>query len=159
MKLMKHNYIKLQAIKVSVLFLALNLAACHSVPSSALNPFEKPPSPVALLGQPNDHALLGQGNKEDSARQALEAMATYQRAHAPGPANPVIQPAVVRLMWIPDHLNRNGDMVPAHYYYLRVLQDRWAVTDAFELEGQLHGPRGSAPSNIPFVYESSRSRR
>ena len=84
--------------------------------------------------------------------RAFEAMAKYRKAHTPEPAMPVIKPAVVRLMWIPDHLNRNGDLVPAHYYYLKVLSDSFAVSDAFELEEQLNGPRGSNSGNIPFVY-------
>ena len=132
--------------------LMLSLCSCTML-SNQLNPFYESPSPVALLGDKNDHALNEGGQKVDSARQALEAMSTYQRAAAPQPVNPVMQPAVVRLMWVPDHLNRNGDLVPAHYYYLKVLEDRWAVSDAFELEQQLNGPRGAggASSNVPFV--------
>ena len=46
-------------------------------------------------------------------------------------------------MWIPDHLNGHGDLVPAHYYFLRVLPERWAVTDAYEVEQILsNGPGG-----------------
>ncbi|MBX7144677.1 MAG: hypothetical protein K1X79_09525 [Oligoflexia bacterium] len=127
------------------------LSGCGSM-GNVLNPFYDPPAPQALLGEMNDHALNGGSNNEDSARSALEAMASYRRAQEPQPVDPVMQPAVVRLMWIPDHLNRNGDLVPAHYYYLKVLNDRWAVTDAFELEGQL-SPRGGAgsSSNVPFI--------
>ena len=101
-----------------------------------------------MLGERSDAALNedGEGGKGSKARAALEAMATYQRANAPQPVNPVIQPAVVRLMWIPDHLNSHGDLVPAHYYYLKVKQDSWAVTDAFELESQLGASTGNASS-------------
>lgn len=130
------------------------LCSCNTV-SNAMNPFYETPPPVALLGEMNDHALNGGSNNEDGARKALEQMASYKSALPPQPVNPVIQPAVVRLMWIPDHLNKNGDLVPAHYYYLKVLKDRWAVTDAFELEGQLSpnsGGSSSSPSNgLPFV--------
>jgi hypothetical protein len=45
-------------------------------------------------------------------------------------------------MWVPDHLNRHGDLVAAHYYYLRVMNDRWAVQDAFELEAQINNNSG-----------------
>lgn len=131
----------------------LTLTGCTTT-SQILNPFYETPSDVALQGEPNDHALNGSKNKEDTARKALEAMATYERAHTPEPAAPVIKPAVVRLMWVPDHLNNSGDLVPAHYYYLKVKKEDWAVKDAFELESQLQGPRGA--SNIPFVYESGR---
>lgn len=127
-----------------------SLSACSSA-GNMLNPFYEPPEPVALLGERNDHALGGGGTNENSARQALDAMASYRRAQDPQPTNPVVQPAVVRLMWIPDHLNKSGDLVPAHYYYLKVLKDRWAVTDAFELEAQLNGPGGSS-SNLPYVF-------
>lgn len=135
--------------KVSAVVTLTTLTACSSA-SNVLNPFYEPPAPVALLGEKNDHALNAGGTNQQSARAALDAMATYRRAQDPEPTNPVIQPAVVRLMWIPDHLNKSGDLVPAHYYYLKVLKDRWAVTDAFELEAQLNGP-GGATSNLPFV--------
>jgi len=141
------NFIPTRAI---VAVLALSLSAC-SAATNVLNPFYEPPAPVALLGEKNDHALNQGGTNQESARAALNAMATYQRARDPEPTNPVMQPAVVRLMWIPDHLNKSGDLVPAHYYYLKVLRDRWAVTDAFELESQLNGPSG-ASSNLPFVF-------
>jgi hypothetical protein len=119
--------------------------------SNVLNPFYETPSEVAYFGDKNDAALNdSSGGKAGRARAALEAMASYQRAQSPQPNNPVIQPAVVRLMWIPDHLNSHGDLVPAHYYYLKVLKDRWAVTDAFELEAQLGG--GDAASGLGFVH-------
>ena len=119
-----------------------------------LNPFQEEPSPIAYLGSRDDSALNTSKENEDSAREALEAMASYRRAQRPQPVDPAIQPAVVRLMWIPDHLNKSGDLVPAHYYYLKVLNDRWAVQDAFELESQL-GP-DKDQSNMPFVYSDDR---
>jgi hypothetical protein len=131
--------------------LALN--ACTAT-SNALNPLYESPSERARLGERNDNALNGTQTKVDTARQALEAMSTYQRAALPKPQNPVMDPAVVRLMWVPDRLNKNGDLIPAHYYYLKVLSERWAVNDAFELEAQLNGPRGGTgtpTSNIPYV--------
>lgn len=131
-----------------VLAAAVSATGCAST-GNLLNPFYETPPPEAYLGEKNDHALNEGGGKVDTARQALESMATYQRANAPQPTNPVIQPAVVRLMWVPDHLNKSGDLVPAHYYYLKVLKDRWAVTDAFELEGQL-GPTKSSAS-LPYT--------
>lgn len=134
---------------VAALSLAIFATGCSSV-GNALNPFYESPKPVALLGEPNDHALEEGDGKSERARQAMETMASYQRAHDPQPNNPVIQPAVVRLMWVPDHLNKHGDLVPSHYYYLKVLKDRWAVTDAFELEAQLK-TGGSGDSSVPFV--------
>ena len=112
---------------------------------------------MALLGEKNDNALSGAGTtgKAENARTALEQMGGYQRAHDPQPVNPVMTPAVVRLMWIPDHVNKSGDLVPAHYYYLRVKRDDWGAQDAFELEAQLGGPGGAA-SSFPFVLENSR---
>lgn len=137
----------------------LGLCACSTV-SNAMNPYYEPPPPEALLGERNDHALSGNREKSETARQALDAMASYQRAHSPSPNRPVMQPAVVRLMWIPDRLNKNGDLVPAHYYYLKVLDERFAVSDAFELEQQLNGPRGAAGaiSNYPYVHAEEKPR-
>lgn len=134
---------------LSSLLVILMLSGCSSV-GKVLNPFHEDPPPIAYLGEPNDHALNGQKEKLDTARAALDATASYQRAHLPQPVNPVMQPAVVRLMWVPDHLNKNGDLVPAHYYYLKVLNERWAVSDAFELEEQLGTSNDGAA--VPFVY-------
>lgn len=147
------NRSKIRFILGSLLLLAAG--GCSAL-TPVLNPFYEVPGPIAMQGELNDNALRGDQGKVDTARQALQAMSNYQRAALPQPVNPVINPAVVRVMWVPDHLNRNGDLIPAHYYYLKVLSDRWAVTDAFELEGQLKGPRGAGAdvSSIPFVYES-----
>ena len=144
---------KVKIILTSILMLALG--GCSAL-SPLFNPFYEIPEPIAMQGELNDSALRGDTEKVDTARQALQAMSSYQRAASPQPVNPVINPAVVRVMWVPDHLNKNGDLIPAHYYYLKVLSDRWAVTDAFELEGQLQGPKGmpSDVSSVPFVYES-----
>ena len=141
-------------MKKAALASLVALAACTTA-SQVLNPFYEPPSKQALLGEANDHALNGATAKGESARQALEAMSTYQRAHAPQPVNPVLEPAMVRLMWVPDHLNKAGDLVPAHFYYLKVKSDQWAVSDAFDREFQLT-PEGDK-SNIPFVYDGDRS--
>jgi hypothetical protein len=127
------------------------LSGCSTL-GNVLNPFYDSPSEVAYFGEKNDSALNegASGGKGQRARQALEAMGSYQRALAPQPTNPVMQPAVVRLMWVPDHLNSHGDLVPAHYYYLKVKKESWAVTDAFELEGQLNASTGNA-SAIGYV--------
>jgi len=136
---------------LAILSIALVVTGCGSI-GRVLNPFYETPSPVAYLGEKNDAALLGEGGsgKGAKARAALEAMGTYQRALAPQPTNPVMQPAVVRLMWVPDHLNSHGDLVPAHYYYLKVKKEQWAVSDAFELEAQLGSSTGNA-SAIGYV--------
>lgn len=143
----------LSFIKRIILMLIVSsfISGC-ALSSRILNPFYTSPPPEATLGEKNDRALNEGGGKSENARAALENMSSYQRQHTPQPYNPVIQPAVVRLMWIPDHLNKNGDLVPAHYYYLRVLKDRWAVQDAFDLESQLNtnGSSGNA-SAIPFA--------
>lgn len=129
---------------------AVGLSGCSSL-GNIFNPFYEAPSEVAYLGHKNDAALNDDGGgKAGRAREALEVMGNYQRALAPQPVNPVLNPAVVRLMWVPDHLNSHGDLVPAHYYYLKVKKDSWAVTDAFELESQLNGTTGGG-SSIGFV--------
>jgi hypothetical protein len=146
-----NGMIRIGSKVVMVLSVAL-LTGCART-SEVLNPFYEAPSPVALQGEMTDRALTGGTSKVETARKAFEEMREYRAAHLPEPTYPVLQPAVVRVMWIPDHLNKNGDMVPAHYYYLKVLRDRWAVQDAFELEQQLQGPSGAASGNIPYVLE------
>ena len=135
------------------LLLIAALCSCNTM-SKVLNPFQETPGPEAYLGEKNDKALAEDQGKAEKAREALESMSTYQRTNMPQPYNPVVQPAVVRLMWVPDHLNKFGDLVPSHYYYLKVKADDWAVQDAFELEGQLHKKTpGAVDSSIPFSYD------
>lgn len=134
-------------------FSTLALTSCGTV-GNALNPFQEAPPPEALLGTPNDHALRDNGNKDEKARASLEAVSQYPRAHQPQPVNPVVQPSVVRLMWVPDHLNKNGDLVPAHFYYLKVLEDRWAVTDVFEQQQQIGDASNAAPT-IPYTSKGN----
>jgi hypothetical protein len=40
--------------------------------------------------------------------------------------------------------------VPAHYYYLKVKKEQWAVSDAFEMEAQLGSSTGNSAS-VGFV--------
>ena len=129
------------------------LTGCSAI-NNVLNPFYEPTKPNALLGERTDAALNGDVTQSSNARQALEALSTYQRAQLPSPNKPVMMPAIVRLVWVPDRLNKFGDLVPAHYYYLKVLPDRPAVTDAFEIEAQLNGPGGKSASSsgLPYVY-------
>lgn len=127
------------------------LSGCGQL-ANTLNPFYDSPPASAYLGERTDRGLTEATDKGEGARKALDAMASYRRAQAPEPTYPVVQPAVVRLMWIPDHLNATGDLIPAHYAYVKVLGDRWAVQDAFEAESQLGGK--SSTSTMPFVYSS-----
>lgn len=117
------------------------------------------------LGVRSSDALVGgsAGKKSEEARHALEAMGSYRQAQAPQPYYPVVRPAEIRLMWIPDHLNRLGDLVPAHYYYLRVTEDRFELQDAFDIEEQPY-KRGTAgrgagegiETSTPWQYKDSK---
>lgn len=139
----------MKATKILLLTALVSLLSGCAAMGRVLNPFYPTPSEVAYMGQKNDAALNDSGSgKADRARAALEAMASYQRAQAPQPTNPVMMPAVVRLMWVPDHLNSHGDLVPAHYYYLKVKKEQWAVSDAFELEAQLNTGGGAAATGF-----------
>jgi len=151
-----------QTLCLSVL---ISLSACRSAVFSGLNPFQASGGDQEL-GKRTLEPLLGEGssggqNGAQQARTALQQMATYRAAQPAQPGYPVVQPAEVRLMWIPDHLNKSGDLVPAHYYYLKVLNDRWAVQDAFELESQLTSGGGKAGSGgaTPWVYGDVQKRR
>ncbi len=145
--------ITLRTLKYSALVgVMLSVSGCGLF-QRALNPFYEEPSPNAYLGERSDKALNEGEEKIASARAALDSAATYDRAHLPQPSNPVVKPSVVRLMWVPDHLNKSGDLVPAHYYYLKVKSDEWALSDAFELEGQLSRSNGGETSAVPYVLE------
>ena len=134
---------------LNILFILALASSC-----SVVGPLADEASPFTdgnatkVLGKRDLSALQSSGasGPVSSSRHALEVMGSYRRAQAPEPAYPVVKPAEVRLMWIPDHLNKHGDLVTSHYYYLRVLNDRWAVQDAFELEGQLKGSSSNASS-------------
>lgn len=141
----------IQTAKGSAVLVALLAATGCASTANFLNPFYESPPPIAFAGEANDHALNegGSEGKAALAREGLDQIGRYPQAHAPQPVNPVVQPAVIRLMWVPDHLNANGDLVPAHYYYLKVLDDRWAVTDVFEQQ-EMVGSKSSAGSALPF---------
>lgn len=142
--------------KVATVLVVLGLigvTGCASRAADSLNPFSE--APDQELGVRDNSAILEDGGRarlDERARHALEVMGSRERTQAPQPYNPVVRPAEVRLMWVPDHLNRSGDLVPAHYYYLRVLPDRWAVQDSFELEQQLNvGDNGKGGTATPWV--------
>lgn len=120
-------------------WLGLSTQGCYTAASGIADQLNPYADPYEELGQRDTQAISGggAGKKAIQARHALEVMGAYRRTQAPQPVYPVVQPAEVRLMWVPDHLNRFGDLVPAHYYYLRVLNDRWAVQDAYDIEKQL----------------------
>ncbi|MCS6893078.1 MAG: hypothetical protein NZO16_00680 [Deltaproteobacteria bacterium] len=132
------------------------LFGCSTV-SNAINPYYKSPPAEAYKGVKNDHALTGGGqSREEAALRAIKSSSAQSGlSTSPAPYKPVIQPAVVRLVWIPDRLNRNGDLIPAHYYYLRILNDRFAIEDAFEVNAMLDSTTKSYGSGgIPFIYKS-----
>ena len=149
-KVFKVNMFRVNQV---LLLSALAVSTGCATVGNVLNPFYEAPTETALKGERNDHAISGGGSSAGAkAREALESMSHYQRAHDPQPVNPVIQPAVVRLMWIPDHLSAHGDLVPAHYYYVKVKDDQWALSDAFDLDNQLKGSTRGQASNLPYVY-------
>ena len=150
MRVLKTRFI-VKGSLLGLLTAALISAIGCSQNGGSMSPYAE--NEVSGLGQRDNKAILDDsgGAESDHARHALEVMGSYRRAQAPQPYYPVVQPAEVRLMWVPDHINRAGDLVPAHYYYLKVQGDRWAVQDAFELSEQLDA--GSASSATPFIYK------
>lgn len=131
--------------------MSIGLCSCGATTSKSLNPFYEPPAPEALLGDANDHALNETGNKAERARAALEAQSTYDQAALPAPYRPVRRAPVVRLMWVPDHLNKHGDFVQAHYFYVNVKESEWNLRDAFEINETLEKSNGNgSTSNVPF---------
>ncbi|MFN8391981.1 MAG: hypothetical protein U0136_16950 [Bdellovibrionota bacterium] len=119
--------------------------------ADGLNPYSDG-STGGDLGERNTNALGGGGGggkQTVAARHALEVMGQYERALPPQPYYPVVKPAEVRLMWIPDHMNRLGDLVPAHYYYLRVTRDNFAMQDAFDIERSLSSRSGPYAGSGP----------
>lgn len=128
------------------------LSGCYSSAANVFNPFAGTEDYEQPGVRSNDVVLEGgSGQKVDEARHALEVLGSQQRTAEPQPVNPVIKPAEVRLMWVPDHINKYGDLIPSHYYYLLVLRDRWATQDAFELEKQ-YGEGDGGASSTPWVY-------
>lgn len=149
---MKRKQQRSPVASVLVLAAALfGMSACSAVGPAAdqANPFGVNSNEEGY-GERNLNAVMGGGNgggAAERARHALESMASYRRTQAPQPVYPVIRPAEVRLMWIPDHQTTDGNLVPAHYYYLKVLHDDWELQDAFEIEGQLHN---SGAANVDY---------
>lgn len=140
-----------RAVLLTVLIPA---TGCYSSLGDQLNPYYEP-GPSSEYGVRDTKAILGDGGSaaDDRARHSLEVLGSYQREREPQPYKPVVLPREVRLMWVPDHLNKGGDLVPAHYYYLRVLNDRWNVTDAFDIDEQLNQGSSSAVSSVPYILK------
>jgi hypothetical protein len=42
-----------------------------------------------------------------------------------GPYTPIMQPPRVQRVWVPDHLNTEGDLVAGHWVYLLLEPSRW----------------------------------
>ena len=144
--------------------LTVSLTGCfYSKTFDGLSPFQDPGPPAEHVGDASNKTLLQEvgggsdvgGGQATNARAALQVMGSYRGAQPQQPTYPVLQPAEIRLMWVPDHLNKHGDLIPAHYYYLKVLDDRPAVQDAFDLEQQLNASttgRGASGGATPWVY-------
>lgn len=132
-------------------------SGCASRGFEVLNPFSEYDSGTGVMGERSTKALLEDsgGGQAEQARHALEVMGSYRRAQEPQPYYPVIQPAEVRLMWIPDHLTKNGDLVPAHYYYLKIADDQWAVQDPYDRLQQLEAGSSGAGSATPWVLKQT----
>ncbi len=129
-------------------------AGCSSKIFDNLNPYDV--TPESELGERTNKAILEggeQASQSEQARHALEVMSSYQRALPPQPGAPVRTMPDIRLMWVPDHLTKTGDMVPAHYYYLKVTDGMWATQDAFDIMDQLDKSSASgAGSAVPYIY-------
>ena len=148
------NRFYLMGISIVGLFVVLcSLSGCYTSAADQLNPFYEDTDQE--YGTRDNSAILedGGGQSEERARQAFEVVGSYRRTQDPEPYYPVINSGEVRLMWVPDHLNKAGDLVPAHWYYLKVLNDRWNVQDSFDIEQQLNQGSSGAGSATPFVYK------
>lgn len=139
-----------------IALVACCLAGCGSTSEVLLNPYgDEGPQ----LGDADNAAILdevgGGTSDHEAARTALKAFGEKQRAIEPQPMAPVIRPAVVRLMWVPDHLNPLGDLVPAHYYYLKVKDDEWELKDGFDNLQQLRDAGvGTGGGSTPWIYSN-----
>ena len=138
-----YRFLELYPIGLSLMLFFGTGCSVFGPAADQLNPYAEGNS--VQLGEADNSALLSSGGNRtaSAARQALEVMGTKKMQASPQPYYPVVKPREVRLMWIPDRLNRHGDLVPAHYYYLRVLDDVWEMNDAFEYEDQLRSNTGN----------------
>lgn len=142
----------LTLLTLSLLFFSVG---CASKAFDKLNPLIESGNDA---GERNNKAILSGGKitEEETARNSLEVMNSYRKTQEPQPYLPVVQPAEVRLMWVPDHTNKAGDLVPSHYYYLKVLNDRWMVQDSFDLERQLEGGNSYNSKRTPYVVKGTK---
>lgn len=150
-----NNKSSIKLIKIIVLSVIIFNIGCGSKAFDKLNPLIESGNDA---GERNNKAILTGGNvtDEQTARNSLEVMNSYRRTQEPQPYLPVVQPAEVRLMWVPDHTNKSGDLVPAHYYYLKVLNDRWMVQDSFDLERQLDNGNSYNSQRTPYVVKGTK---
>lgn len=156
-QLINDNLKKLPMRLITLLILSSLLFSlgCASKAFDKLNPLIESGNDT---GDRNNKAILSGGRitEEETARNSLEVMNSYRRTQEPQPYLPVVQPAEVRLMWVPDHTNKAGDLVPSHYYYLKVLNDRWMVQDSFDLERQLDDGKNYNSKRTPYVVKGTK---
>jgi hypothetical protein len=118
---------------------ALALMACAATPP--------------LQGPPTDPQML----YDEVTQPHREAPPLQPRALPVGPEapyTPIMQPPVVQRVWVPDHLNADGDLVSGHWVYLLLEPSRWfletypaASTSALRVP--LAPPTTSAPPAAP----------
>jgi hypothetical protein len=80
----------------------------------------------ALEGPPQDlQALYQEAVGTPPPAPALQAKDLPVGSEAP--YTPIMQPPQVQRVWVPDHLNADGDLVAGHWVYLLLAPARWFI--------------------------------
>lgn len=109
-------------------------------------------SKIFIIIAPVYSTIVLDNAKHSSARRVYDIFKAKLRQESPSPSTPVVYPAELRLMWVPDHLDELMDYVPDHYYYLKVTNDVWLTNDPYYLEKQLfYNPRKA--EDLPRMYK------
>jgi hypothetical protein len=141
-------------IRALGLLSALALTACARV--------------TALEGPPQDlQALYQETIGTPPPAPAL------QPQHLPvgpeAPYTPIMQPPRVQRVWVPDHLNAEGDLVAGHWVYLLLEPSRWFLETAppaptptlrVPLAPPVPPPSGTGPgAPVPPTLQHGKPRR
>jgi hypothetical protein len=108
---------------------------------------------TALEGPPQDL----QGLYQDALHLAPPAPALQNKGLPVGPEapyTPIMQPPQVQRVWVPDHLNAEGDLVSGHWVYVLLVPAKWfletyPISPTPTLRTPLAPPAASTPLTVP----------
>lgn len=121
-----------EIISFNVLIIILLIAGCASVNGDVKIGKEK-------IEEIYNHAFKeGSDTVMEKLKNDLIMRDTYGFTK---PYVPVILPPEVRRVWIPDHINEEGDLVSGHWVYMKLRESNWFIENYKQEKKDSYIPR------------------